>query len=48
MAFKMIFSLGGTVNNIIQGGSDLKINVVTPDLGATTNKQRVDILGYYL
>lgn len=42
------FSLGGTVNNIIQGGSDLKINIVTPDLGATTNKQRVDILGYYL
>ncbi len=42
------FSLGGTVNYIIQGGSDLKINVVTSDLGATTNKQRVDILGYYL
>lgn len=42
------FSLGGTVNNIIQGGSDLKINVTTPDSGATTNKQRVDILGYYL
>ena len=42
------FSLGGTVNNIIQGGSDLKINVITPDLGATANKQRVDILGYYL
>jgi hypothetical protein len=42
------FSLGGTVNNIIQGGSDLKINVSMPDLGATTNKQRVDILGYYL
>lgn len=42
------FSLGGTVNNIIQGGIDLKINVTAPDLGATTNKQRVDILGYYL
>lgn len=42
------FSLGGTVNNIIQGGSDFKINVTMPDSGATTNKQRVDILGYYL
>lgn len=42
------FSLGGTVNNIIQGGSDLKINITMPDSGATTNKQRVDILGYYL
>lgn len=41
-------SLGGTVNNIIHGGSDLKINVITPDLGATTNKQQVDIVGYYL
>lgn len=42
------FSLGGTVNNIIQGGSDFKINVTTPDSGVATNKQRVDILGYYL
>ena len=42
------FSLGGTVNNLIQGGSDFKINVTLADSGATSNKQRVDILGYYL
>lgn len=41
-------SLGGTVNNIIGGGNDLKINVTSPDSGATTNTQRIDILGYYL
>ncbi len=42
------FSLGGTVNNIIEGGNDLKINVTSPDAGAATNTQRIDILGYYL
>jgi hypothetical protein len=38
----------GTVNNIIVGGNDFKINVTSPNSGATTNTQRIDILGYYL
>lgn len=42
------YSLGGTVNNIVEGGSDLKIKVTSPDSGATANTQRIDILGYYL
>lgn len=42
------YSLGGTVNNIVDSGNDLKIKVTSPDSGATTNTQRIDISGYYL
>lgn len=43
-----LFGGGGSVMNVIQGGSPLQINVVTPDNGAITNVQRVDITGYYI
>lgn len=42
------YSLGETVNNIVEGGNDLKINVASSDTGVTTNTQRIDISGYYL